>query len=142
MYSQTKPVTAVLLMQLQEEGLLFLDDPISKFLPEFANRSVTCHKRPAQKLRGEISVGVDTEPARREIAIIDLLTMTSGLPSRNRTPSGLSHLLDHAWRGSGFMPQDPRPINDPAGSYEDMVLALADLPLHDHPGGTCPAIRL
>jgi CubicO group peptidase (beta-lactamase class C family) len=136
MYSQTKPMTAALLMMLQEDGLLFLDDPIAKYLPEFANRTVACHKRPGQRLRGETSVGVDTEPARRDISIIDLLTMTSGLPSRARTPSALSHLLEPAWRGSGFMPNDPRPINDPAGSYEEMVLALANTPLHSHPGDT------
>jgi CubicO group peptidase (beta-lactamase class C family) len=136
MYSQTKPVTAVLVMQLQEDGLLFLDDPITKFLPEFANRCVVCHKLPAQKVRGEVSVGVDVEPARREITVFDLLTMTSGLPSRGRTPTTLSHVLDRAWRGSGFIPNDPRPINDPSGTYEEMVLALADMPLHSQPGET------
>jgi CubicO group peptidase (beta-lactamase class C family) len=62
--------------------------------------------------------------------------MTSGLPSRGRTPTALSHVLDRAWRGSGFIPEDPRPINDPATSYEEMVLALADTPLHSHPGET------
>jgi CubicO group peptidase (beta-lactamase class C family) len=136
MYSQTKPVTAALVMQLQEDGLLFVDDPITKFLPEFANRRVVCHKTPTQKVRGEVSVGVDVEPAHREITIFDLLTMTSGLPSRGRTPTALSHVLDRAWRGSGFMPNDPRPINDPTGSYEEMVLALADVPLHSQPGET------
>jgi CubicO group peptidase (beta-lactamase class C family) len=123
-------------MQLQEDGLLFLDDPITKFLPEFANRRVVCHRAPAQKVRREVSVGVDLEPARRVITIFDLLTMTSGLPSRGRTLTALSHVLDRAWRGSGFIPEDPRPINDPAGSYEEMVLALADTPLHSHPGET------
>ncbi|HEX3917448.1 MAG TPA: serine hydrolase domain-containing protein [Caulobacteraceae bacterium] len=136
MYSQTKPVTAALLMMLQEDGLLFLDDPISKFLPEFANRTVACHKPALGKARGELSTGVDAEPARREITVIDLLTMTSGLPSQSRTPMGLSHLVDRAWRGSGFMANDPRPINDPPGSYEDMVLALANAPLHAQPGET------
>jgi hypothetical protein len=38
-------------------------DPITKFLAEFANRRVVCHKTPAQKVRGEVSVGVDPEPA-------------------------------------------------------------------------------
>jgi hypothetical protein len=45
-------------------------------------------------------------------------------------------VLDRARRGSGFIPEAPRPINDPAGSYEEMVLALADTPLHSHPGET------
>ncbi|MYE05903.1 MAG: beta-lactamase family protein, partial [Chloroflexi bacterium] len=40
MYSQTKPVTAALTMQLQEEGVFYVDEPITKWLPEFANRQV------------------------------------------------------------------------------------------------------
>ena len=35
--------------------------------------------------------------------------------------------------GSGFLPWDPR-VNDPNGSYEEMVLALAQAPLHAQPG--------
>ena len=35
MYSQTKPVTAALTMQLQEEGVFYVDEPITKWLPEF-----------------------------------------------------------------------------------------------------------
>ncbi len=136
MYSQTKPITAVLLMRLQEEGLLFIDEPISKFLPEFANRKVACRKSPAEKVRGEISIGVDVTPARREITVFDLLTMTSGLPSRARAPAAISHVLDPAHRGTGFLPGDTRGINDPPGTYEDMVLALARAPLHAHPGET------
>jgi CubicO group peptidase (beta-lactamase class C family) len=136
MYSQTKPVTAVLLMQLQEDGLLFLDDPIAKYLPEFANRRVITHKSAGDRVRGEIIGGADTVPAKREITVFDLLTMTSGLPSRSRTPAALSHLVDQAFRGSGFLLLDDRPINDPPGTYEESVLSLAHAPLHSHPGDT------
>lgn len=136
MYSQTKPITAVLLMRLQEEGLLFIDDPVSKFLPEFARRKVACRRTAADKVRGEIVGGVDVEPARREITIFDLLTMTSGLPNRGRLPASIGHLLDPAYRGTGFLLGDTRGINDPPGTYEDMVLALANAPLHAHPGET------
>ena len=39
-YSMTKPVTGVALMQLFEKGFFQLSDPVSKFLPEFKNRSL------------------------------------------------------------------------------------------------------
>jgi len=136
MYSQTKPVTAALLMQLQEDGLLFLDDPVAKYLPEFANRRVVVHKSAGERVRGEIIGGADTVPARRDITVLDLLTMTSGLPSRSRTPAALSHLVDRAFKGSGFLLADDRPINDPPGTYEESVLSLAHAPLHSQPGET------
>jgi CubicO group peptidase (beta-lactamase class C family) len=134
MYSQTKPVTAVAIMQLQEDGILFLDEPVSKYLPEFGNRQVAVFGKPSERVRGTLSVGVSTVPARREITLFDLLTMTSGLPGFSRTPSVLSPLLNQAWYGSGFLADDSRPINDPVGSYRDMVLKLAALPLHAQPG--------
>lgn len=49
-YSMTKPVTGVLIMDLQEEGLLDLNDPVSKYIPELANMQVA-------------SVGEDGKPA-------------------------------------------------------------------------------
>ncbi len=133
MYSQTKPVTAVAVMQLFEDGALMLDDPISKYLPEFAHRRVACESDPAERVRGEILGGIVTEPARREIIIRDLLTMTSGIPSMRRTPAVLEPLLRRAWEGTGFLATDDR-INDPPGTYQDLVLALAALPLHSQPG--------
>jgi CubicO group peptidase (beta-lactamase class C family) len=136
MYSQTKPVTAVLLMQLHEDGVLLLNEPVSKYLPEFANRPVACHAKPAERVRGSAPPGMDIEPARREITLFDLLTMTSGLPSFFRTPAALYPLMERAWAGTGFLQEDTRPINDPVGSYEDVVLALAALPLHSQPGAT------
>ena len=45
MYSQTKPVVAALTMQLQEEGLFFLDHPITNWLPE--SRAGRCWRRSA-----------------------------------------------------------------------------------------------
>jgi CubicO group peptidase (beta-lactamase class C family) len=68
--SMTKPITSVLILMLMEEGKLKLDDPITKWAPEFAGRSVL---RDAQ---GSIE---DTYPSPREITIEDLLTHRSGL---------------------------------------------------------------
>ena len=83
LYSQTKPMTAAVLMTLFEEGAFLLDEPISKWIPEFAKPCVFGIKPPRDTVRGDFA---QTTPALREITIYDLLTMTSGLPSLGRTP--------------------------------------------------------
>ena len=69
-YSMTKPVTSVAIMMLYEEGKLKLDDPVSKFIPEFAETKVY--------------TGGGTEnpilvPLERAITVADLLSHISGL---------------------------------------------------------------
>ncbi|MFZ5833749.1 MAG: serine hydrolase [Planctomycetota bacterium] len=66
--SMTKPVTSVAVMMLCEQGKLELDDPVSKYIPEFAKPQVLVTTDP-----------LDMKPATREITIRDLLTHTSGL---------------------------------------------------------------
>lgn len=65
--SMTKPVTAVAVMILQDEGKLMLDDPLSKYIPEFKSTTLREGKTPA-----------------REISIRDCLTHMSGLMSDQR----------------------------------------------------------
>jgi CubicO group peptidase (beta-lactamase class C family) len=67
-YSMTKPITAVAVMMLHEEGKFRLDDPVSKYLPEFKETRVAA----ADGVR----------PPSREITIEDLLLHTSGLNHR------------------------------------------------------------
>jgi CubicO group peptidase (beta-lactamase class C family) len=69
-YSMTKAMTSVALMMLYEEGRFQLDDPISRFLPNFTNLRVYA---------GGGFGAVTTEPAKRDITFRDLLTHTSGL---------------------------------------------------------------
>ena len=133
MYSQTKPITAAVTMSLFEEGVLFLDDPIAKWLPEFANPRVTDYPDRADSVRGGLSLGTATVPARRDITIFDLLTMTSGLPLFTRTPAVFWPQIYASMAGLGVLPGDDL-INNPPGSYEDMVLAIATMPLHAQPG--------
>jgi CubicO group peptidase (beta-lactamase class C family) len=133
MYSQTKPITAVVAMTLCEDGVLFLDDPISKWLPEFANPRVVGYPAAHERVKGTPLELGGTVAADREVTIFDLMTMTSGMPAVGRTPSTYMHVINAAMEGSGFLPLDDR-VNDPAGSYEDMVLALAQSPLHAQPG--------
>ena len=72
-YSMTKAVTGVAVMMLFEQGKFSLQDPISKFLPEFEHPKVVIDKTDAGR-RVVYSV-----PADREITILDLLRHTSGL---------------------------------------------------------------
>jgi CubicO group peptidase (beta-lactamase class C family) len=65
-YSMTKPIVSIAAMQLVEEGRLSLEDPVSKYIPEFANPKVL------------VGNGV-TRPAAREITVRDLLSHESGL---------------------------------------------------------------
>ena len=67
--SMTKPVTSVATLMLMEEGKLTLDDPITKWAPEFADMKV---------LRDAEGPLDDTYPAPRDITIDDLMTPTPG----------------------------------------------------------------
>jgi CubicO group peptidase (beta-lactamase class C family) len=67
--SMTKPITSVAVLMLYDDGLIGLDDPVSKYIPEFSKPTVL---RPGQH-------GKSTVPAEREITIKHLLTHTSGL---------------------------------------------------------------
>ena len=70
--SQTKAIASIGLMLLFEEGKFLLDDPISKYIPEFA------HPQVLDKFN-EKDTTFTTVPSRREITIRDLLTHTSGI---------------------------------------------------------------
>ncbi|MBN2665555.1 MAG: beta-lactamase family protein [Bacteroidales bacterium] len=70
--SQTKAIVSIGLMMLFEEGKFLLDDPVSKYIPEFANPQVIDKYNPADTT-------YTTVPAKREITIRDLFTHTSGI---------------------------------------------------------------
>ena len=118
--SQTKAITATAVMMLWEEGHFRLDDPISRFIPEFKNPQIL-------KTYNEQDGSWTGEPAKREITIRDLLTHTSGI-------------------GYGFIDSDPRmrKIYAKAGIIEaftaepatigDIVKKLGRLPIHHNPG--------
>ncbi|MBN8878984.1 MAG: beta-lactamase family protein [Sphingobacteriales bacterium] len=70
--SQTKAITSVAIMMLYEEGKLLLDDPVSRYIPSFANQKVL------DKFN-EADSSYTTVPAKRPVTIRDLLTHTSGI---------------------------------------------------------------
>ena len=70
-YSMTKPVTAVAVMMLFDEGKFRLDDPVERYLPEFAQAQVV------------VAPGAAPRQPARSITIEDLLLHTSGLSHRS-----------------------------------------------------------
>jgi CubicO group peptidase (beta-lactamase class C family) len=82
--SMTKPVTVALALRLIDEGKLRLDDPITRWAPEFAAMRVL--RRPD----GPVD---DTVPAARPITVEDLMTHRSGLAYGFLTPPPLGTAL-------------------------------------------------
>jgi CubicO group peptidase (beta-lactamase class C family) len=113
--SMTKPITSLAVMMLYEEGRFMLEDPISKYLPEFKNPKVLV--KPA-------SGTPYTIPAPREITIRDLLRHTSGITYQWN--KDLGPMYKDANVASGLLPYD--------GTIEDSSKRLAGLPLLFNPG--------
>jgi CubicO group peptidase (beta-lactamase class C family) len=87
--SMTKPVTAVAVLMMIEEGKLRPSDPISKFIPAFKEMKVA-HVPPQGSggAPGGTAQPAEVVPANREITIQDLLTHTSGMVrNATRTPT-------------------------------------------------------
>jgi CubicO group peptidase (beta-lactamase class C family) len=100
-YSMTKPVTGTALMQLWEQGKFGLDDPLSRYLPQFATMLV--------------QDGSEWRPARRPVTIRDVLRHTAGFaygdgPSAAEKafaaadPLGLDHDLAEFGRRLAHLP--------------------------------------
>jgi CubicO group peptidase (beta-lactamase class C family) len=117
--SQTKAITSVAVMMLYEEGKFLLDDPIPKYIPEFANPRVL------DKFNEKDST-YTTIKANREVTIRDLLTHTSG--------------IDYAGIGSMNMRAIYAKSGIPGGFGSnkmvlgDKIRALGKLPLVHQPG--------
>ena len=81
--SMTKPVVGVAIMMLVEESRLHLNDPVSRYIPEFRGMKVAV-AQPAGRGGGTAPGTAPqfyTVPAQREITVKDLLTHVSGLGS-------------------------------------------------------------
>lgn len=117
--SQTKAIVSIAAMTLFEEGKFLLDDPVSKYIPEFAHPRVLDQQN--QK-----DTSFTTIPAKREVTVRDLLTHTSG--------------IDYGGNGLPVMAIVHRKagINLDFGSdktnLKDNIKILGGLPLVHHPG--------
>lgn len=117
--SQTKAITSLAVMMLFEEGKFLLDDPLSRYVPEFKNPKVLSNLNWADTTYSAV-------PAKSEITIRQLLTHTSG--------------IDYASIGSQEFKAIYAKAKIPSGiGWSNMLLAdkmkvLGGLPLKHHPG--------
>jgi CubicO group peptidase (beta-lactamase class C family) len=117
--SNTKPMLAALTLLLAQDGVLSLEDPVERHLPELADRRVL------RRIDGPLH---DTGPAARSVTVEDLLTMRLGFgwvfESECPTVERAIEL------GLGFGPPDP-PAPPPP---DDWIERFATLPLLEQPG--------
>lgn len=113
-FSNTKLVTSIAVMQLIEDGLLNLDDTIETYLPQLGHRRV---------LRRGASDINDTEPARSSITVRQLLTHTSGLSYG---------LLDHG--STIYQAYVAAKVLNAFEPLSTLIDVLEPLPLSFHPG--------
>src|SRR6266851_1798432 len=118
--SMTKPVTSVAAMMLVDRGQLKLDEPISKYLPEFKEMKVLVPAKSADAAK------YTTVPAEREITIHHLLTHTSGITYGFFGKPFLGDLYRDASVSDGLVQTE--------GTIGDNVKRLAKLPLLQQPG--------
>lgn len=86
-YSMTKPLTAVAIMQLVEQGKLGLDDPVARYLPEF---------NVMRRFSGGSADAPRTEPVKRPITVRQLLTHTAGFATGGAGYEQATALLERA----------------------------------------------
>jgi CubicO group peptidase (beta-lactamase class C family) len=116
-YSMTKPITSVALMMLYEEGVFLLENPLSRFLPEFED---------VQVWDGGTADAPQTRPAARPVTVHDVLTHLSGLTYGFH----FQHPLDELYRRNALGDFGQEPDYDLA----EGISRLASLPLLFDPG--------
>lgn len=114
-YSMTKPITSVALMMLVEEGLIALDDPVHRYIPQWRNLGV---------YEAGFVGTFRTRPTKSPMRIIDLCRHTSGLTYGLQQRTN----VDATYRKFGY--------GDPAsgGTLDSMIEGLASIPLEASPG--------
>ena len=116
--SMTKAITVAGVMMLFEDGYFTLDDPLSKFIPEFSEMQVM--------VEDTANKSYTLEKAKSQITIRHLLTHTSGLTYDFFSQPYISEIYtqNNIYNGLG----------ESEGTIGDMVKRLTKLPLVNHPG--------
>lgn len=114
-YSMTKPLTSVALMQLYEQGLLLLDDPVHRYIPEWKNLKV---------FKSGDATDFEVSDSDRPMTIKDLLLHTAGLTYGFQQ----SHAVDEIYRREGISSQVE------GATLKTMAEQLVDIPLQFSPG--------
>lgn len=126
-YSMTKPITGMAAMILVGEGKMKLDQPISEFLPEFANMMVLTDPEKS----------MDAVPAKNQITVRHLLTHTAGLGYSIITKGPLLQAYLDNGITPGIVSRFPipgQPTSTPTPDLKTFSERLAKLPLIAEPG--------
>src|SRR6201992_3638649 len=118
LFSMTKAITAVTSMMLLQDGKIKLDDPVSKFIPSFANVKVGVEKKGADG-----TPTLDLVPPNRPMTVKDLMTHTSG--------------VTYGFYGDSLVRKAYKAADIYAGDFDlaEFAERIAKLPLHNQPGG-------
>src|SRR5215510_6817217 len=114
-YSMTKPLTSIAFMMLVEEGLVAIDEPVHKYIPEWKDLGVFVAGTAPAFL---------TRPPSRPMQIFDLLRHTSGLTYGFQQRSN----VDAAYRAEKIGEVEK------SGTLQSMIESLAKIPLEFSPG--------
>ena len=116
-FSKTNPITSVVAVMLIAEGKFKLDDPVSKYIPSFANVKVG-----VEKLAEDGKKTLELVPPDRPPTILDLMRQTSG--------------ITYAFYGDSLVRKAYRAANIYAGDFDNAEFAerIAKLPLQNQPG--------
>lgn len=111
-FSMTKPIVSIAIMQLVEDGYILLNDPLAKYIPEFANTKVGIERN------GQLELALPLRP----ITIQDLLRHTSGI-SYEITGNGMVQRMYQKSR-----------VRDRSITNEEHAKIVASFPLICQPG--------
>ena len=117
LFSMTKAITSVVAMQLLEEGKFRLDDPISKYIPSFANVKVGVEKK-----GDDGAPTLELVPPDRPPTVLDLMRQTSG--------------ITYGFYGDSLVRKAYKAANIYAGDFDlaEFAERIAKLPLQNQPG--------
>ncbi len=117
LFSMTKAITSVAAMKLVEDGKFKLDDPVSKYIPSFANVKVGVEKKAEDGTKS-----LELVPPNRPMTVHDLMTHTSG--------------VTYGFYGDSLVRKAYRDANIYAGDFDlaEFAERIAKLPLHNQPG--------
>jgi len=117
LFSMTKAITSVVAMKLLEDGKIKLDDPVSKYIPSFANVKVGVEKKAEDGTKT-----LELESPTRPPTVLDLMRHTSG--------------LTYGFYGDSLVRQAYKAANIYAGDFDlaEFAERIAKLPLHNQPG--------
>ena len=115
--SLTKAITSVVAMQLVQDGKIKLDDPLSKYIPSFANVKVGVEKKADDGTKT-----LELVPMTQPITILDLLRHTSG--------------ITYGFYGDSLVRKAYKEADLYAGDFDlaEFAERIAKLPLHNQPG--------